>query len=128
MAIMSVCEKPASCWSGAPRTAHRSSQGCSHREKGSRLVDDSPVSLMSRPAPCVALVTLNRPEALKALNAALFAELNKVLCLIDADEDIGAIVITGSEKAFSGEPLTLHGTASPILMDEQKKLVLISRR
>ena len=39
---------------------------------------------------------LNRPKALIALNAALFAELNEALRLIDADEDIGAIVITGS--------------------------------
>ena len=33
-----------------------------------------------------ALVTLNRPKALNGLNAALFAELNEVLRLIDADE------------------------------------------
>ena len=54
--------------------------------------------LMSRPAPGVATVTLNRPKVLNTLNAALFAELNKALRLIDADEDIGAIVITGSER------------------------------
>jgi enoyl-CoA hydratase len=57
--------------------------------------------LMSRPAPHVALVTLNRPKALNALNAALFAELNEALRLIDADEDIGALVINGSEKVFA---------------------------
>src|SRR5579863_5272450 len=59
--------------------------------------------LTSRPAPRVALVTLNRPKALKALNAALMKELNEALRAIDADEGIGAIVITGSEKAFAGE-------------------------
>jgi len=60
-------------------------------------------------------VTLNRPKALNALNVALFAELNEALRSIDADEDIGAIVITGSEKAFAGEPLaiTLRCMASP---------------
>jgi enoyl-CoA hydratase len=58
--------------------------------------------LTSRPESGVALVTLNRPKALNALNIALFAELNDALRLIDADKDIGAIVITGSEKAFAG--------------------------
>ena len=50
----------------------------------------------------MALVTLNRPRALNALNTALFAELNEALKLIDADREIGAIVITGSERAFAG--------------------------
>ena len=58
--------------------------------------------LTSRPEPGVALVTLNRPKALNALNIALFAELNDALRLIDADREIGAIVITGSERAFAG--------------------------
>jgi len=58
--------------------------------------------LTSRPEPGVALVTLNRPKALNALNTALFAELKQALRLIDADEEIGAIVLTGSEKAFAG--------------------------
>ncbi|KAH8982719.1 enoyl-CoA hydratase [Lactarius akahatsu] len=57
--------------------------------------------LTARPEPGVALVTLNRPKALNALNSALFAELNEALRLIDADKEIGAIVITGSERAFA---------------------------
>jgi enoyl-CoA hydratase len=57
--------------------------------------------LTARPEPGVALVTLNRPKALNALNSALVAELNEALRLIDADREIGAIVITGSEKAFA---------------------------
>ena len=58
--------------------------------------------LTSSPEPGVALVTLNRPKALNALNSALFTELNEALRLIDADREIGAIVITGSERAFAG--------------------------
>ena len=58
--------------------------------------------LTARPEPGVALVTLNRPKALNALNRALFAELNEALRLIDADKEIGAIVLTGSERAFAG--------------------------
>ena len=49
----------------------------------------------------VGLVTLNRPKALNALNDALMDELGTALRAFDADEGIGAIVITGSEKAFA---------------------------
>jgi enoyl-CoA hydratase len=49
----------------------------------------------------VGLITLNRPKALNALNAALMRELGDALMKFDADDAIGAIVITGSEKAFA---------------------------
>jgi enoyl-CoA hydratase len=49
----------------------------------------------------VGLITLNRPKALNALNSQVLAELSKALAAFDADPDIGAIVITGSEKAFA---------------------------
>jgi len=82
--------------------------------------------LMSRPVPRVTLVMLNRPKALNTLNAVLFTELNEALRLINVDEDIGAIVITRSEKVFAGEPLALalalHCVAwrRQLLTDEQK--------
>jgi enoyl-CoA hydratase len=49
----------------------------------------------------VALITLNRPKALNALNDALVDELCLALDAYEADEAIGCIVITGSEKAFA---------------------------
>ncbi len=49
----------------------------------------------------VGLVTLNRPKALNALNDALMNELGDALAKFDADDGIGAIVITGSDKAFA---------------------------
>ena len=49
----------------------------------------------------VGLVTLNRPKALNALNDALMNELSDALSGFDADEGVGAIVITGSDKAFA---------------------------
>ncbi|HTN96990.1 MAG TPA: enoyl-CoA hydratase-related protein, partial [Nordella sp.] len=49
----------------------------------------------------VGLIRLNRPQALNALNAALVAELGQALSAFDQDAKIGAIVITGSEKAFA---------------------------
>jgi len=49
----------------------------------------------------VALITLNRPKALNALSPDLTAELAHALDELEADGAIGAIVITGSEKAFA---------------------------
>ena len=49
----------------------------------------------------VGLITLNRPKALNALNDALMDELGAVLAQFDADENIGCIVLTGSERAFA---------------------------
>ena len=49
----------------------------------------------------VGIVTLNRPQALNALNAALVAELGSALDDFESDAVIGAIVLTGSEKAFA---------------------------
>jgi enoyl-CoA hydratase len=49
----------------------------------------------------VGLITLNRPKQLNALNDALMNELGHALTEFDGDESIGAIVLTGSERAFA---------------------------
>jgi len=49
----------------------------------------------------VGLITLNRPKRLNALNARLMQELGQALHAFDADPGIGAILITGNEKAFA---------------------------
>jgi len=49
----------------------------------------------------VGLVTLNRPKALNALNDALMDELGEALAGFEADDGVGAIVLTGSDKAFA---------------------------
>ena len=49
----------------------------------------------------VGVITLNRPQQLNALNDALMDALGQALLAFDADEAIGAIVITGSAKAFA---------------------------
>jgi enoyl-CoA hydratase len=59
--------------------------------------------LTARPDPSVLLITLNRPSALNALCSPLFEELNQVLLEADRDDAVGAMVLTGSEKAFAGE-------------------------
>jgi len=49
----------------------------------------------------VGVITLNRPQALNALCAALIDELAQALDDLEADDGIGCIVLTGSEKAFA---------------------------
>jgi enoyl-CoA hydratase len=49
----------------------------------------------------VELITLNRPQALNALNAVLIKELITAIAAFEADTNIGCILITGSEKAFA---------------------------
>ena len=49
----------------------------------------------------VGVITLNRPKALNALCAALMDELETALDELEANDDIGCIVVTGSEKAFA---------------------------
>ncbi|RZL38265.1 MAG: enoyl-CoA hydratase [Rubrivivax sp.] len=48
-----------------------------------------------------ALITLNRPKALNALNDPLMDELGEALLAFDGDDGIGCIVLTGSERAFA---------------------------
>lgn len=49
----------------------------------------------------IALVRLNRPEAMNALNGQLLGELADALDALDADDKVRCIVLTGSEKAFA---------------------------
>ena len=49
----------------------------------------------------VGVVRLNRPQTLNALNAKLVSELSVAIDVFEADDQVGCIVITGSEKAFA---------------------------
>lgn len=51
----------------------------------------------------VGFIQLNRPKALNALCDGLMREVGQALDNFEADGDIGAIVITGSERAFAGK-------------------------
>lgn len=50
----------------------------------------------------VGLIQLNRPQALNALCEGLMEELSRALEAMESDPQVGAIVITGSQKAFAG--------------------------
>ena len=61
----------------------------------------------------VGLITLNRPKQLNALNDDLMNELGQALLAFEADENIGAMVITGSDKAFAaGADITVMQSLS----------------
>lgn len=49
----------------------------------------------------VGLIRLNRPKAFNALSDQLMDELGDALLKLDADENVGCIVLTGNEKAFA---------------------------
>ena len=49
----------------------------------------------------VALVTLNRPKALNALNTPMMQELAKAVDALEVDDTVSVLVLTGSEKAFA---------------------------
>jgi enoyl-CoA hydratase len=49
----------------------------------------------------VGILTLNRPQALNALNKQIIAELGQALTAFEADGNIGCVVLTGSDKAFA---------------------------
>jgi enoyl-CoA hydratase len=49
----------------------------------------------------IATITLNRPKALNALNSQVMAEVTTAAAELDADPGVGAIILTGNEKAFA---------------------------
>jgi enoyl-CoA hydratase len=90
--------------------------GADHRSNGSSRLDDrlfiAPIArseekvmqyetLIVERRGAVGLITLNRPHALNALNSVVLGELIDTLGRMQADDAIGAVVLTGSEKAFA---------------------------
>jgi enoyl-CoA hydratase len=61
----------------------------------------------------VGIITLNRPEALNALNDALSRELLAAAQEFDRDPNVGAIIITGSDRAFAAGPTSRKWPRSP---------------
>ncbi len=70
--------------------------------------------LEERPAPGVALLRLNRPSVLNALNLALRRELAAAFTRLDADDAVNVVILAGSERAFcAGADLHEYVDASP---------------
>ena len=69
----------------------------------------------------VGVVQLNRPKALNALNAALMEEATTALAEFDANPDVGAIIVTGNERAFAaGADIKAMATSSVVQMLNRK--------
>ena len=76
----------------------------------------------------VGLVRLNRPKALNALSHALLTELMDALAAFDSDPAIGAIVLTGDERAFAaGADIKEMASASPIEMLKSDRTAIFER-
>ncbi|MBI5840708.1 MAG: enoyl-CoA hydratase/isomerase family protein [Chloroflexi bacterium] len=71
----------------------------------------------------VGLVTFNRPQAMNAFNAVMLGELFDALEAFDRDENVGAMVVTGNEKAFAaGADIKEMAEASPFEMITQGRV------
>ncbi|HKG56600.1 MAG TPA: enoyl-CoA hydratase-related protein [Candidatus Limnocylindrales bacterium] len=95
----------------APKAASRG-------EQRGRVRVDLPATGSSGPVDAVALVTLDRPEALNALDFALMAALADALEALDADDSCRVVVITGSgERAFAaGADIRELGRQTPVTL------------
>ncbi|ETI27367.1 hypothetical protein G647_09557 [Cladophialophora carrionii CBS 160.54] len=94
MTPLRLLSRPVTALSAAPRSLPRLVRFQSTSGSYENII-------VSNPRPGVGLITLNRPRALNALSSALFGELNKALKKYEEDNDIGAIVLTGNDKAFA---------------------------
>ena len=63
----------------------------------------------------VALIRLNRPDALNALNTELLGELSEALSETEANEKVRCVVLTGSEKAFAAGFISMAGNLALLL-------------
>jgi enoyl-CoA hydratase len=80
------------------------------------------VVLVEREAP-IAVVLLNRPEALNALNDEVMGELVDALAALDDDEEVRCIVLGGSERAFAaGADIGQMAEASAMEMYEARRI------
>ncbi len=76
----------------------------------------------------VGLVQLNRPQALNALNNQLVGELMEALTVLDGDVSVGAVVITGNERAFAaGADIKEMADASAVEMLSMDHISLFDR-
>ena len=76
----------------------------------------------------VGLIQINRPKALNALNTTVMQELSTALEDFDADPDIGAIVLTGDERAFAaGADIKEMAGASAVDMIKADRIAIWDR-
>jgi enoyl-CoA hydratase len=73
--------------------------------------------LVERAEGKVGLVRINRPKQLNALNTAVMSELADALAMLDLDDEVGCLVVTGNERAFAaGADIKEMAGATPMQM------------
>jgi enoyl-CoA hydratase len=76
----------------------------------------------------VGIITLNRPQAMNAFNITMLTELFDALEVFDGDENIGAMVVTGNEKAFAaGADIKEMAEASYVQMLTEERVEIWDR-
>jgi len=71
----------------------------------------------------VGVVTLNRPKAMNSFNQVMLTELFDALEAFDSDDNVGALVVTGNEKAFAaGADIKEMADASPFVMIKEGRV------
>jgi len=76
----------------------------------------------------VGIVTLNRPQVMNAFNTLMLTELFEALDAFDKDENVGAMVVTGNEKAFAaGADIKEMAESTPFGMIKQGRVELWDR-
>lgn len=76
----------------------------------------------------VGIVQLNRPQAMNAFNITMLTELFDALEAFDKDENIGAIIVTGNEKAFAaGADIKEMAEATPFQMIAEERVEIWDR-
>jgi enoyl-CoA hydratase len=94
-----------------------SASGCTSHERAKPMNDEELVLVERQAEQRTALVRLNRPKQLNALNGAVMDALCDALEALDADDEFRAIVVTGSHRAFAaGADIGEMADASPIDM------------
>jgi enoyl-CoA hydratase len=90
------------------------------------MAKDSPILVETHGR--VGLIRINRPEALNALNHELMAALMDALEAFDADDGIGAMVLTGDERAFAaGADIKEMADASSVEMLQKAHIAPFDR-
>jgi 2-(1,2-epoxy-1,2-dihydrophenyl)acetyl-CoA isomerase len=90
----------------------------------------TPATVLTSVDAGVATVTLNRPERLNALNGELLATLGTALGELEADETVGAIVLTGAGRAFSagGDVAGMQQAGDAVDWEERRETQLRNER
>ncbi len=90
-----------------------------------RSIDTGTEELLCRVEERVAVVTLNRPESRNALSVPLKEALHRVFDVLEVDEGVGCVLLTGAGKAFcsGGDTKVMASAGRPPSMEDRQRLL-----